>query len=361
MRPFSLKWRLLIPISIALAAFAAIVIVLAYDSFSEFVVAQTHPLSDDLTTSELLEELHELLWGIMLTSVVVFAIIVVLSGFFIELALRPVHHIAEKLVDVTTGNMSTEDWPLQSVPPELAPFVHAVAEMMDRLNKGIQQQKTFIADAAHELRTPIAVAKSTLQVAQAADRSEAEYRQAVEEATDDLRRLEHLVEELLTLARLDEVGNQVALQELDLAHLLRDLASSFQQRASTESSRLICDLAPAHVHGNASQLKRLFSNLLDNAQRHGPARGNIHLILRTTVDMVEVAVEDQGGTIPADTLEHLFDRFYRIDSSRTEATGGAGLGLAIAQTIALRHKGQIEIHSTPGVGTCARVRLPLPH
>ena len=147
-------------------------------------------------------------------------------------------------------------------------------------------------------------------------------------------------------------------QDVDLTRLLADLAESLHGGIENTGGKLVCDLAAARVWGDASQLRRLFSNLLDNAQRHGPAGGGIRLTLRKQKAMIEILVQDQGGNIPPEDLQHLFDRFYRADTSRSHSTGGAGLGLAIAKAITLRHGGTIEIESSPASGTCVRVLLP---
>ena len=307
---------------------------------------------------ELYGELHELLWGIIVTALVVVIAVIVMSGALIVLGLRPIRLTAQKLAGITAGNLGQMTWPSDLVPAELKPFVSTVRQMLDRLDAGMRQQKAFISDAAHELRTPIAIAKSTTQVALAADRSNEEYRQALQDATEDLRRLERMVDELLTLARLEEGGALMLSQEVDLTQLLADLAESFQQRIATAGGKLISELASARLHGDAMQLTRLFSNLLDNALRHGPAHGVIRLTLRARESLIEVLVQDQGGNIRPEDLPHLFDRFYRADNSRSHSTGGAGLGLAIAQAITLRHNGTIGIESNAASGTCVRVTLP---
>jgi heavy metal sensor kinase len=320
------------------------------DGSSNIVVAQS--------TRELYGELHELLWGIILTAFIVVIAVIVMSGALIVLGLRPIRQTAEKLAGITAGNLGQVDWPSDSIPVELKPFVSTVRQMLDRLDASMRQQKAFISDAAHELRTPIAIAKSTMQVALATDRSEAEYRQALKDTTEDLRRLESMVAELLLLARLEEGGDLIHFQEVDLTQLLADLTESFQQRISTAGGKLIAEFATARISGDVMQLQRLFSNLLDNALRHGPAGGEIRLTLQRRQSEVEVIVHDQGGNIRPEDLSHLFDRFYRADNSRSHATGGVGLGLAIAKAITLRHGGTIEIESNAASGTSAHVTLP---
>jgi heavy metal sensor kinase len=310
------------------------------------------------STGPLYAELHDLLWNLIVATLAVVVAVIVMSGMLIVLGLRPIRETAQRLAGITAGNIGQLDWPSDSVPAELRPFVSTVRQMLDRLDVAMRQQKTFIADAAHELRTPIAVAKSTMQVALAADRSNEEYRRALQDATDDLRRGERVVTELLTLARLEEAGGQTQFQELNLSQLLADLAESFHQRISAAGGKLVSELAPARIRGDAMQLQMLFSNLLDNALRHGPAHGEIRLALQKQESTIDVMVQDQGGNIAPADLPRLFDRFYRVDNARSQATGGTGLGLAIAKAIVLRHGGTIRIESSAASGTCVWVALP---
>ena len=309
------------------------------------------------TTGALYAELHEVLWYYIFISLGVVAVVTLLSGALIVYGLRPIRDTARRMATITAGNLGQTPWPSRPVPKELRPFVGALAQMLDRLNAALRQQKSFIADASHELRTPIAVAKSTLQLALETGGSTEEYRGALQDAAEDLRRLEHLVVELLTLARLDE-ARELSGADVDLAQLLRDLAESFQPRVSQAGGRLVCELGEARVRGDAGELHRLFSNLLDNALRHGPAGGEIALRLRQVEGGVEVRARDEGGQIAPAQLPLLFDRFYRADGSRAQSTGGFGLGLAIAKAIARRHGGDLRIESSPAAGTCALVWLP---
>ena len=311
------------------------------------------------STGTLYGELHEVLWDFVFISLGVVAVVTMLSGALIVMGLRPIRDTALRLGTITAGNLGRTPWPAGPVPAELRPFVGSLSQMLERLNAALRQQKSFVADASHELRTPIAVAKSTLQLALETGGSTEEYRGALQDATEDLRRLEHLVVELLTLARLDEAA-ALSAGDVDLARLLGDLAESFQGRVAQAGGRLVCELDEACVRGDAGELHRLFSNLLDNALRHGPAGGEIGLRLRVVDGGVEVRVRDAGGRIAPEHLPHLFDRFYRADVSRSQATGGFGLGLAIAKAISTRHGGGIRIESSPAAGTCVFVWLPGP-
>ena len=291
--------------------------------------------------------------GVAAGSVVVGALIVVW-------ALRPIDRTADRLRHVTERNLGVDHLSDLEVPSELEVFRGATVELLGRLHKAMQHQKQFTADASHELRTPLAVAKSTLQVARTRDRDLDGYKRAIDEALDDLGRMERLINQLLALARMEEGEAFAEPADLRVDELLRGLAQTFNAKASQTGGEVVCETMPAvGVRGEEGLLLQLLDNLLDNALAYGPRGGTVRITLSdgSQTDCT-VTIHDEGGHIPAEALDHLFDRFYRADSSRSRATGGAGLGLAIAREIARRHGGDIDITSEPARGTAVRVRLP---
>ncbi len=275
-------------------------------------------------------------------------------------AMRPIDQVAAVLRQVTPGNMKQEPLHNLRVPPELLPFVEALSGMLIRLDKTIKQQKQFIADASHELRTPLTVVKSTIQTTRMADRDTADYIKALDDILNDVDRMERLIGNLLSLARIDESGGLPDTTPIALDTLLLNLASTFDTKASHQGGKVICDnCLPTLVNGGKSELDQLFTNILDNAVKYGPPNNVVRVTLsHEPGGYATVCIHDEGGKIPPEALPRLFDRFYRVDSSRSRATGGAGLGLAIAKEIAHRHGGQIEITSDIRTGTSVFVRLP---
>jgi signal transduction histidine kinase len=170
--------------------------------------------------------------------------------------------------------------------------------------------------------------------------------------------MEHLVDELLLLARLDESADTAREGPVQVDQILAELANSFSARVAQSGGKLVCSLSPALVDGDDRQLARLFSNLLDNALRHGPKGGTIHLTLGIQGGRVVAIVQDEGGNIPAESIPRLFERFFRVDGSRASSAGGAGLGLAIAHDIVVRLGGTIEVTSHPASGTRVIVTVP---
>ena len=275
--------------------------------------------------------------------------------------LVPINTVAKRLHGIAHPNIKEVSFSDIKVPIELSPFVKALNDMLGRLNSVLQQQKQFTSDAAHELRTPLSLAKSTLQAAQLQVRQPDEYRQAIQDSLEDIARMEYLIEQLLVLARLDEVERDAVTSEVELNVLLGELSETYGKKMECSGGKVIFEESPnITIQGNLDELIRLFSNVLDNATKYGPPDGTIRVSLkRERDDYVKVCIHDEGGNIPADVLPHLFDRFYRTDPSRSKNTGGAGLGLAIAHKIVRRHKGDISITSNPDSGTLVCIRLAL--
>ena len=300
----------------------------------------------------------------------------------VRCSLRPIHMTAERLHRISRPNVGRALFDDLKVPEELHPIASALRDMLGRLDEVLQQQKQFTSDAAHELRTPLAVVKSTLQATQMHERDANEYRRAITDALKDVARMEHLIEQLLVLARMDENSEHIAAAEVQLPVLLRELAEAYHQRFPSYDFQLAIGnrqspIPVTTVQGDLDELARLFSNVLDNAVRYGPSDGTISISLdpqmfdlrfsiancqsaigNTLDSCATVCIHDEGGNIPPEVLPHLFDRFYRVDHSRSSSTGGVGLGLAIAQEIARRHNGDISITSEPSSGTLVCIRLP---
>ena len=278
----------------------------------------------------------------------------------ISWGLRPITDAGRRMTHITHRSLG-QDSPIPgNVPAELQPFQAALDDMLARLNAAMRQQEQFTADAAHDLRTPLAVMKSTLQTLQIRPRTVAEYQESVNDLLRDIGRMEQLVQQLLTLARLDATDTISDPAEIRLDLLLQSIAEAFADRAERQGTPLVYERGAAlSVHGNESELWQLFSNLLDNALRHGPSNGAVRVSLKDGPDpWATTCVHDEGGAIPPDQLSRVFDRFYRVESSRSESSGGMGLGLAIAREIVLRHRGDIAITSDPQTGTSVTVRLP---
>ncbi|MDD4891644.1 MAG: HAMP domain-containing sensor histidine kinase [Phycisphaerae bacterium] len=286
----------------------------------------------------------------------------VATVLLVRWGLWPIREAAGEIEAITTANVGLKPVGTPNPPEEIRPFTQALNDMLARLGRAFRQQRDFTANASHELRTPMAVIKSTLQGCLLRPRGEAEYREAFGEVLDDLTRMEQVIDQLLLLAKLDGRVEQNAVQPVDLSDMLTDLAARYQSQADAASVALTPpEVSPAVVSGNAELLELLFSNLLGNAIQHNRPGGSVRLWCGSRDGSAVVEVSDTGPGIPAESLERIFDRFYRADPSRTRRQGnsGTGLGLAIVREIATVHGGTVSAENQPGGGAMFRVRLPL--
>lgn len=231
--------------------------------------------------------------------------------------------------------------------------------MLDRLHHVFEGQRQFIADAAHEIQTPLTVMKGTIEVALQKSRTADDYRDALVTNLGQVERLGTLTRSLLTLAQFSGDRPPVTLTPLALEPLVRDLIKELSPLAEDRRIQLIPDLQPVpFVQGDAGRLTQLLVNLLDNAIAYTPPEGRITIRLKPLPAHVVLHVEDTGTGIAPEHLPHLFERFYRADPARTRESGGTGLGLAIVKEIAEAHGGTVAVESTPGQGTRFTVTLP---
>jgi len=244
-------------------------------------------------------------------------------------------------------------------PSELHSFIHAWDQMLERLALAMQQQQRFTANASHQLRTPLTIVKSTLQTARSRRRSPDVYVSAIDQSLEDLGRLEHLTEQLLALANLDDIAGQSEWRTFDLREVVSEVCEQYAQLVEGNNVVLKWELSSAKVRGNEDQLRILVSNLVDNAVKHGPAGGEVLVSMRCLNGLISVSVHDQGGNIPEGEHEHIFERFYRLRKTGQRTSGGSGLGLALAQEVAHKHQGRIDVISEPAQGTSFIVTLPL--
>jgi len=278
--------------------------------------------------------------------------------FLARRALKPVDKIAQTAQEIGEGdlsqriNVNTKD--------ELGRLAATLNEMIGRLEKAFQRQKQFTSDASHELRTPLAVieAESTLSLQK--ERPSSDYQQSLEIISQESRQMSSLIDQLLTLARADAGKEQWNFTEVDLGKLIGNLSKDVEILCQEKGlSFLLGQTQDLMVKGDKARLRGLFMNLLDNAIRYTPSPGTVSVSLRREGQMSVVAITDTGVGIPAEDIPFIFERFYRVDKSRSRAEGGSGLGLAICRHIAEAHGGKIEVESQVGAGSTFLVWLTL--
>lgn len=268
-------------------------------------------------------------------------------------ALSPVERMRARVAAIG-GSRVRQRLEVPTTGDEVARLATTLNQMLDRLDHAGRVQRQFVADAGHELRSPLSTLTAAVDVA----RRESDAR-AWDELSDvmqaELDRLTQLVEDLLLLSKVDELGLEIAERDVDLDDLVDD-----QRRRLLAHPGLHLEVTtqPTRVRGDRSRLAQVLTNLVDNAVRH--TRSLVRLSVRTDGDHAVVVVEDDGPGIPAAQRAHVFERFVRLDDSRGRSSGGSGLGLAIVAEIVQAHGGTVSIGDRPGGGCRVEVRLPVP-
>ncbi|MGV4926472.1 HAMP domain-containing histidine kinase [Streptomyces sp. BHT-5-2] len=270
-------------------------------------------------------------------------------------ALRPVDEIRRELDDITAHSLDRRV-PVPASGDEITKLARSTNATLDRLHSAAERQQRFVADASHELRSPLATLRASLEAALTHPHG-IDWSDVVRGALTDITRLQNLSEDLLLLTRLD-ASTPPQGDTVELSALAHDLVAEYQHLRHTHPLDIRCTAdGPAHVRGSALQLERLLRNLLDNACRY--ARTTVQVTLRTehtdhtpctdTDDRptLRLHVVDDGPGIPPADQERVFERFTRLDDARSRHTGGAGLGLAIAREIAVRHGGTLHVADSP--------------
>lgn len=268
-------------------------------------------------------------------------------------------HSADSLKPVRLGDRLA----VRGTGDELDRLAATINRLLDQVADHVDRQQRFVADAAHELRGPLAAMRAALEVAISRDRDADDYRETLAEVLEETRSLTSLANALLTLAATGAEAREVVSGPVDVAALGRQAAAMFAGVAEEQELSLQFEAdEPAIVSGDPAQLRQVIGNLLDNAMRFTAPGGGVRLSIErpAEADEVVLTVSDTGHGIPAELLPRLFDRFFKADPARPREAGSrtGGLGLPICKSIVEAHGGRIAIASRPGQGTSVTVRLP---
>jgi heavy metal sensor kinase len=326
----------------------------------------TTPITDNnqvvgiVQVTQSLAGVHETLRQLLTALLVSIPLLIVAAGWggytLAARALAPIDTIT-----LTARRISAEDLSARLDLPETDDEVGRLAatldEMLARLEEAFHRERQFTADASHELRTPLAAVQAILDVIHERRRSPDEYEQALDDIAEEATRLQSLTQSLLLLARSD-MQTGASFEQVDLSTLLLDVTASL--RSLAEAKRLTLTYRGTDqlmVMGDTDGLIRLFLNLLDNAIKY-TEQGDVTIrASRSPDNIATIEIADTGSGISPEHLPHIFDRFYRAETSRTSP--GMGLGLSIAREIARQHGGSIEVSSQISQGTTFTVHLPL--
>jgi heavy metal sensor kinase len=281
-----------------------------------------------------------------------------IGGWFLSAAaLRPVERMRRQ-----TSELSAHDAESRLEVPgtrdEIAALAATMNELLERLHDASSRQRDFVADAGHELRTPLAVLRTELELANRPQRTEPELRDALQHASGSVDRLARLTEDLLLLARTDEVGEE-RLEPVHIIEVIEGSVAPLRGAAARASVRIVTDVAaPVDVMGIPTLLRRAIDNTLENALRYAPGGSSITIRVRAVGPDVVMEVRDQGPGFPPPFIPHAFERFRRADDARSRDDGGTGLGLAIVLAVAAVHGGTATAANDPGGGAVVTVTLP---
>jgi two-component system, OmpR family, heavy metal sensor histidine kinase CusS len=324
------------------------------------VRSDTIQIAIDISQEEqLLSRYRFWFWAILLATSVLFPMV----GYWIARhGIRPVEEIAATARSITSTNLRKRIH-AEGYPSELASLAGTFNEMLDRLEDSFERISRFSADIAHDLRTPVNNIRGEAEVALARARTVDEYRDVLESSLEEAVRLSDLIGDLLFLARAESPLTHLNRERVNVYELLGAVREYYEATASNSGISLFAasGTEPVTVELDRSLMLRAVSNLVSNAIAHTPEGGSVTLTATTEDAGIRIEISDTGTGIPAESLPRVFDRFFRVDSSRSQASGGGtGLGLAIVQSIMTLHRGSAEITSQLGHGTRVTLRMPAP-
>jgi heavy metal sensor kinase len=311
-----------------------------------------------------LDGLKQAQWQFLILFAVSNSIALALAGlgglWIANNALQPVDRITSAAERIGRGNLS-ERVEEPRTRDEVGHLAATFNEMIGKLEQAFERERQFTADASHELKTPLAVLRGDMEVTLRRDRSVEDYKRVLESSIEEVDRLTRLVDDLLTLARSDAGERMLEPGPVRIDELAAEVHTYINPLAKSAGVALdyIPPGAPVIIEGDQKRLKQLLVNLLDNAIKYTPSGGSVRLALNVEDTSALIEVADTGRGIPAETLPHIFDRFFRQSDPLDARVNGFGLGLAISKLIVDAHGGSIEASSPEGQGSRFTVRLPL--
>ena len=305
--------------------------------------------------------------------VIPIALVIACAGgyFLARKSLAPVVAMSEKAARMGAQNLH-ERLPVLNPRDELGYLASTFNDLLERLTRSLEQQRRFMADASHELRSPVSIIRGEAEVALSQARTPEEYRGSLAIALDEARRLSQIVDDLFTLARADAGQYPLRPRDFYLEELAVECVRAARSMAAARGITLSYEPdGEMPIHGDEALVRRLTMNLLDNAIKYTPEGGKINVACQRAGNEYSLTVRDSGPGIPAEAQEKIFERFFRLDPARTQdrralgtvetaapATTGAGLGLAIARWIAEAHHGRLVLAQSDASGSTFAAFLP---
>lgn len=302
-------------------------------------------------------DLQKLAWLLLISGSIIIAAGLAVGWWTAGQALLPLKEISATADTIAKGDLSKRI-DISETDSELGKLAAILNGTFDKIERMMEEQMRFTADASHELRTPIAVLLTQIQLALSRPRTPEEYQQTLETCERAAERLRLLVNQLIELARIDAGDASLVWEKCDLARVARDAIEFIAPLAEKKQVKLEQEIESVRVKADVMKLGQVFINLLNNAIHHNKDGIEVRLSLKRNGDKAVIRISDNGVGIPKDALPHLFDRFYRVDKARARGKGNSGLGLAICKSIVEGHGGTIRAVSEPGEGSEFIIELP---
>lgn len=321
--------------------------------------ASTYVVSFRGSAARLDRLLDRLLWAFVAFGVCAGLLTAFVAVRVSRAALAPLHTTAAVIGEIDPRNLHRRI-DTARLPPELVPMSDRLNEMLERIERAYVQRQQFLADASHELRTPVAAIVTTAEVSLRHPRSTEAYKGTLESCLADARLLRHLVERLMEQCRADVLSHDEPVERTDVAPLLAQCADQAAALAHDREVTVRREI-PLQLSLNTQpqRLRSIITNLLSNAVEYNRPGGVVELLAQPNGRVLHLTVRDTGPGIAGEHLPHLFEPFYRADKARSNQVGHLGLGLSLVQSHVAALGGEIRVESTPGTGTTFRVDLPI--
>ncbi len=309
---------------------------------------------------ERMEQSIENLQKALILGIIISVILIGIGGYFLTAkALNPVDSITKKADQISHTNLK-ERIDIQNPKDELGQLSLTLNSLFERLQKAFESQQQFLSDAAHELKTPLAILRAHWEGELNNPGLPLPIKEKFVHDIETITRLNHLINNLLLLSKSEVFQSDFDITPLKLDEIMKEVIDDAIVLAESKSQNIqIVEMSEVMVQGDRVRLYQLFFNLVDNAMKYSPEGSTIWMSLHKEESWAIVKVKDNGVGIATEHLPHIFERFYRVEKDRSRKTGGSGLGLSICKLITERHLGNIEVESTVGKGTVFTVKLPI--
>lgn len=308
------------------------------------------------------EEIQQTLRELFAAYMIAFPVVILLSmigGWLLaRFSLKPVDKITTAAHEITAHNLN-QRLPMPSSNDEIARLTATLNEMIERLQDSFEQIRRFTSDVSHELRTPLAILMGELELALRSPKTPGQYVETITSAMEEVTRLSKVVQSLLDISRAETGQVRINFEPLNLSATIRDIAEDMQILAEEKGIKLDSIVEDnVTIYADDVRIHQLLINIIDNSIKYNRPNGSVLVRMQRDEGYAIIRISDTGVGIPKDNIEHIFERFFRVDKSRSRDVEGTGLGLAIVKWIVEAHNGEINVESEFGKGTMFTITLP---